>query len=121
VASWLWNAQRGVQFRMQYAFEGKTPYYYPDFLVRLSDGAMVIVESKGSIRDRDRAKQARAERYVDLLTRATRHSWSYLFLINDRAIGREDIAWWGRQGRTLFRDLVRHVENAPNPGMHLPV
>jgi type III restriction enzyme len=117
VASWLWNDQAGVQFRIQYAFEGRTPYYYPDFVVRLTDGAMVIVESKGSIRDRDRAKQARAERYVDLLTRSTRLPWSYLFLINDRAIGREDIAWWSRQGRTLFRDLVRHVENAPNPGM----
>ncbi|MDP9358236.1 MAG: DEAD/DEAH box helicase family protein, partial [Chloroflexota bacterium] len=51
VAAWLWNDQAGVQFRIQYAFEGKTPYYYPDFLVRLTDGSMVIVESKGSIRD----------------------------------------------------------------------
>jgi hypothetical protein len=116
VAAWLWNDQGGVQFRIQYAFEGKTPYYYPDFLVRLTDGSMMIVESKGSIRERDRAKQARAERYVDLLTRATDQSWSYLFLINDSTIGRRDIAWWRRQSRTLFRDLVRYVENAPSHG-----
>lgn len=116
VAAWLWNDQAGVQFRLQYAFEGKTPYYYPDFLVRLTDGALVIVESKGSIRERDRAKRDRAERYVDLLSRATDESWSYLFLINDASVARQDIAWWRGQGRTLFRDLVRHVENAPEPG-----
>ncbi len=119
VAAWLWNDQAGVQFRIQYAFEGKTPYYYPDFLVRLTDGSMVIVESKGSIRDRDRAKQERTERYVDLLSQATGQTWSYLFLINDSAIGRRDIAWWRGQGRTLFRDLVRHTENAPAPGSML--
>ena len=119
VAAWLWNDQAGVQFRVQYAFEGKTPYYYPDFLVRLSDGAMAIVESKGSIRERDRAKRDRTERYVDLLTQATGQPWSYLFLINDAAIGRHDITWWHGQGRTLFRDLVRHVDNAPAPGATL--
>jgi len=80
---------------------------------------MVIVESKGSIRERDRAKRTRTERYVDLLTQATRQPWSYLFLINDSAVGRQDIAWWQGQGRTLFRDLVRYVENAPEPGMTL--
>lgn len=116
VAAWLWNDQAGVQFRLQYAFEGKTPYYYPDFLVRLTDGSMVIIESKGSIRERDRAKRDRAERYVDLLNRATGASWSYIFLINDAAIARQDVAWWRGQGRTLFRDLVLHVENAPEPG-----
>lgn len=117
VAAWLWNAQRGVQFRLQYAFEGKTPYYYPDFLVRLTDGSMVSVEAKGSMRERDRAKRDRAERHVDLLRRATGDDWSYLFLLNDQSIGREDIAWWGRQGRPLFRDLARYVENAPAPEM----
>ncbi len=121
VAAWLWNDQAGVQFRIQYAFEGKTPYYYPDFLVRLSDGSLVIVESKGSIRERDRAKRIRTERYVDLLTKATGQPWSYLFLINDLAVGRQDIAWWRGQGRTLFRDLVRHVDNAPEPGAQLLV
>ncbi len=34
VAAWLWNDQSGVGFRIQYSFEGRTPYYYPDFLVR---------------------------------------------------------------------------------------
>src|SRR5258708_38886439 len=43
VAAWLWNDQQGGGFRIQYAFEGKTPYYYPDFLVRLAGGAMWAV------------------------------------------------------------------------------
>jgi len=116
VASWLWNDATGVQFRIQYSFEGKTPYYYPDFLVRLTDGSLWIVESKGSIRERDRAKQARAERYVDVLRRAGRGDWRYLFLINDRSLRREDVTWWSSQGRCRFSDLVRRVENAPTFG-----
>ena len=81
--------------------------------------ASSIAESKGSIRERDRAKRDRTERHVDLLRVATGQPWSYLFLINDAAIGRQDIAWWSTQGRTLFRDLERHVENAPALGAHL--
>lgn len=116
VAAWLWNDQVGVGFRMQYAFEGKTPYYFPDFLVRLTDGSMWVVETKGSIRERDRAKQARAERYVDQLTIATHQPWRYLFLVNDSSLNRMDIAWWANQGRRRFADLVRHVENLPMLG-----
>ncbi|MBF6589095.1 MAG: DEAD/DEAH box helicase family protein [Ktedonobacterales bacterium] len=120
VAAWLWNDQTGVGFRMQYAFEGRTPYYYPDFLVRLADGTMWVVETKGSIRERDRAKQARAERYVDQLTQATGTLWHYLFLVNDSALSRADVAWWANQGRRRFSDLVRHVESLPNEGTRWP-
>jgi hypothetical protein len=116
VASWLWNDQGGVGFRIQYSFEGRTPYYYPDFLVRLTDGSLYIVESKGSIRERDRAKQARAERYADILRESTGADWRYIFLVNDASIGRQDTAWWRQQGRTLFRDLARHTQNAATGG-----
>jgi hypothetical protein len=95
VAAWLWNDQKGVGYRIQYSFEGRTPYYYPDFLVRLADGSLYIIESKGSIRERDRAKQARAARYADILREATRADWRYLFLVNDgqhRAAGRVVVA-----------------------------
>lgn len=113
VTAWLWNDQTGVGFRMQYAFEGRTPYYYPDFLARLADGSMWVVETKGSIRERDRAKQARAERYVDQLSVATGMPWHYLFLVNDPALNRADLAWWANQGRCRFADLVRYVEQFP--------
>ena len=43
VVSWLWNDQSGVGFRIQYSFEGWMPYYYPDFLVRLTDGSLYII------------------------------------------------------------------------------
>ena len=113
VAAWLWNDQLGVQFRLQYAYEGRMPYYFPDFLVRLTDGSLWIIESKGSIRERDRVKQARAERYVELLRASGAGDWRYIFLINDRALRREDVAWWAGQGRCLFRDLAQRVANAP--------
>jgi len=116
VAAWLWNDQTGVNFRIQYAFEGRTPYYYPDFLVRLTDGTMWVVETKGSIRERDRAKQTRAERYVEQLTMGTQDTWRYLFLVNDSSLGRGDIAWWAKQGRRRFSDLVRYSENLPTLG-----
>ena len=112
VAAWLWNDQSGVGFRIQYSFEGRMPYYYPDFLVRLTDGSLYIVESKGSIRERDRAKQSRAERYADILREATGEDWRYIFLVNDSSIGRMDMAWWRQQGRTMFRDLVKYTKNA---------
>ncbi len=115
VASWLWNDQTGVGFRIQYAFEGRTPYYYPDFLVRLRDQSSWVVETKGSIRERDRAKEARAIRYVDQLSVATKTPWAYLFLVNDSSLNRQDIAWWAKQGRRRFSDLIRHVENQRLP------
>jgi len=116
VVSWLWNDQSGVGFRIQYSFEGRMPYYYPDFLVRLADGGLYVIESKGSIRERDRAKQARAERYVDILREATGENWQYTFLINDSSIGRKDVDWWRMQGRTLYRDLVKHIGNSVTGG-----
>lgn len=112
VVSWLWNDQSGVGFRIQYSFEGKMPYYYPDFLIRLTNGDLYVVESKGSIRERDRAKESRAERYVEILREVTGENWQYTFLINDGSIGRKDIAWWQGQGRTLYRDLVKHIANS---------
>src|SRR5204863_54892 len=108
-----WNDQGGVGFRIQYSFAGRMPYYYPDFLVRLTDGSLYVVESKGSIRERDRAKEARAERYVDILRQATGDPWRYLFLINDPSVRRHDVSWWRMQGRTMFRDVVKYVANAP--------
>ncbi len=77
---------------------------------------MWVVETKGSIRERDRAKQARAESYVDQLSVATGKPWRYLFLVNDAAIGRGDVAWWANQGRYRFGDLVRYLENLPPLG-----
>lgn len=62
------------------------------------------------------AKQARATRYADILREATRADWNYLSLVNDGSIGRQDVGWWRAQGRTRFRDLVRHIANAATGG-----
>lgn len=117
VAAWLWNDQKGVAYRMQYSFQGKTPYYYPDFLVRLTSGDMIIVESKGSMRERDRAKQARAARYAALLSESDTRRWQYVLLLNDASVGRHDLGWWKKQSRTRFSDLLQHVANAVTDGL----
>ena len=42
----------------------------------------------------------------------------FYIIVNDGSIGRMDIAWWRQQGRTLFRDLAKHRQNAaPGGGM----
>ena len=40
-------------------------------------------------------------------------------LDHDRAARREDIKWWGNQGRLRFTDLIAHAENASLGGSSL--
>ena len=118
VAAWIWNDQTGVGYRVQYSYGGRMPFYYPDFLVRLTNGDLYIVESKGSKRVRDVAKKERAERYAELLRGATGQNWQYLFLHNDPSENRRDISWWKQQGRTLFSDMVNYTQNInPSGGL----
>lgn len=111
VAAWIWNDQTGVGYRLQYSFAGRMSFYYPDFLVRLTNGDLYIIESKGSKRVKDVAKKERAERYAELLRGATGENWQYLFLHNDPSENRRDISWWKGQSRTMFRDVVKYTQN----------
>jgi len=47
-----------------YDYEGQPHAYQPDFLVRLTDGRTVVLETKGYLMDQDRAKHAAAKRWV---------------------------------------------------------
>jgi type III restriction enzyme len=47
-----------------YEYEGEPHVYQPDFLVRLTDGQTVLLETKGYLTDQDRAKHAAAKRWV---------------------------------------------------------
>jgi len=62
VAAWAKNDHLG--FEVDYYFEGKHSYR-PDFLVRLRNGAMLILETKGQESDRDRAKRRALKEWVD--------------------------------------------------------
>lgn len=55
VAAWAKNDHLG--FEIPYIFDGVVHKYRPDFLVRLTNGNMLILETKGIETDQDRAKQ----------------------------------------------------------------
>ncbi|MCX8092345.1 MAG: hypothetical protein N3I86_15655 [Verrucomicrobiae bacterium] len=53
-----------LEFTIPYEFEGVTHAYTPDFLVRLTDGTLLILEIKGEETEQDRAKHQAARRWV---------------------------------------------------------
>lgn len=66
------------RFALEYVAEnGALRYYYPDFVVRLSDDSCMLVETKG-LRDPDVPfKDRRARRWCRDATRLTGRQWSY--------------------------------------------
>jgi type III restriction enzyme len=62
VAFYARNDELGLA--IGYDYEGQPHAYQPDFLLRLTDGRTVILETKGYITDQDRAKHAAAKRWV---------------------------------------------------------
>lgn len=116
VTGWLYNHRSGVGYSIEYDWEGYTAHYFPDFVVRVRMGELFhnfIVEVKGRIDDRDKAKARRGRRYCELLTEHDKEPWHYLFLVENEPLGREDITWWqGRSVKTMA-DLLRHHESLP--------
>ncbi|QQQ75487.1 DEAD/DEAH box helicase family protein [Saccharothrix sp. 6-C] len=70
---------REVRFSLEYRAEGgRLAYYYPDFVVRLTSGACLVVETKG-LADLDVPhKDERAVRWASDATAASGVQWSYL-------------------------------------------
>lgn len=62
VAAWVKNDHLG--FEIQYVFEGVRRRYRPDFLIRLKNGVILILEVKGQDTPKDRAKRAALEEWV---------------------------------------------------------
>jgi len=62
VASYVKNDRLGLQ--IAYEYEGASHYYEPDFLVRLTNGAHLVLEIKGHQPDADHAKHEAAHRWV---------------------------------------------------------
>lgn len=50
--------------RVQYLWNGATRRYIPDFLVRLSNGKMLVLEIKGEDSEQNRAKRSAMEMWV---------------------------------------------------------
>lgn len=64
VIAWAKNDHLG--FEVLYVYRGVVRKYRPDFLVRLSNGVMLVLETKGQDTEQDRVKR----RYLDEWTQA---------------------------------------------------
>lgn len=64
VAAWVKNDHIG--FEVLYVHGGVVRKYRPDFLVRLTNGEMLVLETKGQDTEQDKAKR----RYLDEWTQA---------------------------------------------------
>lgn len=75
---------REVRFSLEYRAEGgRLAYYYPDFLVRLTDGKHLVVEAKGLVDLDVPHKDERATRWAVDAGIGTRVRWSYLRVDED--------------------------------------
>ncbi len=116
VTGWLYNDRSGVGFSIPYDWQGRTSQYFPDFVARAKLGEVFhnfVIEVKGRLDDRDRAKAKAGEAYCELLTEHDREPWHYLMLIENKPAGREDIDWWQQQSATEIGDLLRRHESLP--------
>jgi type III restriction enzyme len=62
VAAWVKNDHLG--FDAHYLFQGGVHKYRPDFLIRLSSGVRLVLETKGQESDQDRAKRESLREWV---------------------------------------------------------
>lgn len=62
VAAWAKNDHLG--FEILYIYKGVVRKYYPDFLIRLTTGDMLILETKGQEGDQERAKHSFLDEWV---------------------------------------------------------
>ncbi len=76
VAAYARTDHRG--FAIPYTFAGAGHNFFPDFLVRLADGATLVLEVKGYEDEQNRAKYAAAARWC------------------------EAVSNWGQMGRWVF-------------------
>lgn len=67
VAAWAKNDHLG--FEVLYVFKGVVRKYRPDFIIRLTSGAHLILETKGQETEQDRTKR----RFLDEWVRAVNH------------------------------------------------
>jgi type III restriction enzyme len=62
VTAWVKNDHLG--FEILYIFEGTVHKYYPDFIIKLTDGTNLIMETKGQDSLKDKTKRAYLDEWV---------------------------------------------------------
>jgi type III restriction enzyme len=112
VTSWVYNHRSGVKYTILYDWMGFPVRYFPDFIVRFQMGAVthnVIIEVKGRLDDRDKEKARQGQHHAEVLTASDEEPWHYLFLVENKALGRQDIGAWSEQAdKSIARLLARH-------------
>lgn len=114
VLGWLYNHRSGVSYTIEYDWRGYRCQYYPDFLVRAHLGGRVhnlLVEVKGRMDDRDRAKINAGRRAAALLGRHDLEPWHFLLLLENASHARKDLTWWESMSSASLAQVAAHVES----------
>jgi len=80
VISWVKN-ERGL-FEIEYNWYGKRRQYWPDFIIRLKNGKMLILEIKGIDEPEGKEKRSRLNEWVNAVNQDGRYGnweWSVAF------------------------------------------
>lgn len=114
VDGWIYNHQGGVGYNFEYLWQGFYVPYFPDFIARAREGDRFInyiIEVKGRMDDRDKAKKDRGEKYASLLTEADpeKEEWRYLFILENPQLNKKHITWWENRSVTKLSDLYNYI------------
>lgn len=63
VVSWVKNDHIG--FAIEYFFNGETHKYYPDFIIKLKNNIMLVLEVKGRDNEQNKTKRKYLERWIE--------------------------------------------------------
>jgi hypothetical protein len=116
VVGWVYNHRSGVGYSIEYDWQGYTSRYFPDFIARAKFGEVFhnfIIEVKGRLDDRDKAKARRGRRYCEMLTEFDGEPWHYILLNENPSEGREDITWWEQRSSANLADILKRHEGLP--------
>lgn len=99
-------------YNFEYLWQGFYVNYFPDFVARTKeDGKIInyIIEVKGRMDDRDKAKKERGEKYTLMLTEADteKEEWRYLFIQENPQFNIKDISWLENRGVLKLGDFYR--------------
>lgn len=112
VTGWIYNHQHGVGYSFEYLWQGFYVNYFPDFIACTNEGDRkinYIIEVKGRMDDRDKAKKERGEKYASLLTEAdpSKEEWRYLFIEENSQNNKKDISWMENRSVLKLNDLFK--------------